>query len=56
MAAAADRYGLIVLAPEVHDRSNAMTRFVEVAPPGSLPAPTGADRMSLAAFLAHDHV
>jgi prephenate dehydratase len=53
--AAADRYGLTVLAPEVHDRSNAMTRFVEVAPPGVLPAPTGADRTSLAAFLADDH-
>src|ERR1700728_5144369 len=26
-AAAADRYGLTVLAPDVHDRSNAMTRF-----------------------------
>ena len=55
MAAAADRYGLRVLAPDVHDRSNAVTRFVEVAPPGSLPAPTGADRTSLAAFLADDH-
>ena len=29
-AAAAGRYGLTVLAPDVHDRSNAMTRFVEV--------------------------
>jgi prephenate dehydratase len=55
MAAAADRYGLRVLAPDVHDRSNAVTRFVEVAPPGSLPAPTGSDRTSLVAFLAHDH-
>jgi prephenate dehydratase len=45
----------MVLAPDVHDRSNAVTRFVEVAPSGSLPAPTGADRTSLAAFLAHDH-
>jgi prephenate dehydratase len=54
-AAAADRYGLTVLAPDVHDRSNAVTRFVEVAQPGSLPAPTGSDRTSLAAFLAHDH-
>jgi prephenate dehydratase len=52
---AAARYGLTVLAPDVHDRSNAMTRFVEVAPPGSLPAPTGADRTSLVAFLAEDH-
>jgi prephenate dehydratase len=54
-AAAAGRYGLTVLAPEVHDRSNAVTRFVEVAPAGSLPAPTGADRTSLAAFLRDDH-
>lgn len=52
---AAARYGLTVLAPDVHDRSNAVTRFVEVAPPGSMPAPTGSDRTSLAAFLAHDH-
>jgi prephenate dehydratase len=54
-ASAAARYGLTVLAPDVHDRSNAVTRFIEVAPPGSQPAPTGADRTSLAAFLAHDH-
>lgn len=54
-ASAASRYGLAVLARDVHDRSNAMTRFVEVAPAGSLPGPTGADRTSLAAFLAHDH-
>src|SRR6201998_4234027 len=54
-ASAAERYGLTVLAPDVHDRSNAVTRFVEVAPPGSLPAATGADRTSLAAFLLPDH-
>jgi prephenate dehydratase len=54
-AAAAGRYGLTVLVPDVHDRANAVTRFVEVAPPGSLPGPTGADRTSLAAFLADDH-
>jgi prephenate dehydratase len=54
-ASAADRYALTVLAADVHDRSNAVTRFVEVAPPGSLPAPTGADRTSLVAFLGHDH-
>ncbi len=53
-AAAADRYGLVVIAADVHDRSNAVTRFIEVAPPGWLPAPTGADRTSLAAFLAED--
>jgi len=54
-ASTAARYGVTVLVPDVHDRSNAVTRFVEVAPSGSLPAPTGADRTSLAAFLAHDH-
>jgi prephenate dehydratase len=54
-AGAASRYGLAVLAPDVHDRSNAVTRFVEVGPPGSLPAPTGSDRTSVAAFLGDDH-
>jgi prephenate dehydratase len=54
-AFAADRYGLAVLAPDVHDRPNAVTRFVVVSPTGPLPAPTGTDRTSLAAFLADDH-
>jgi prephenate dehydratase len=54
-AAAAPRYGLVVLVPDVHDRSNAVTRFVEVGAPGSLPAPTGSDRTSVAAFLGEDH-
>jgi prephenate dehydratase len=52
---AAAKYGLAVLAPDVHDRSNAVTRFVVVGPAGQLPAPTGSDRTSLAAFLADDH-
>jgi prephenate dehydratase len=52
---AADRYGLEVLVPDVHDRGNAVTRFVVVAPPGPLPARTGTDRTSLAAFLTNDH-
>jgi prephenate dehydratase len=54
-AAAAGRYRLSVLAANVHDRANAVTRFVEVGRPGSLPAATGADRTSLAAFLVDDH-
>ncbi|MGH3254113.1 MAG: prephenate dehydratase [Streptosporangiaceae bacterium] len=54
-AFAADRYGLAVLVPDVHDRDNAVTRFVAVAPPGPLPARTGTDRTSVAAFLAEDH-
>jgi prephenate dehydratase len=54
-AFAADRYGLEVLVPGVHDRENAVTRFVVVSPSGPLPARTGTDRTSLAAFLADDH-
>jgi prephenate dehydratase len=54
-AFAADRYGLEVLVPDVHDRENAVTRFVVLSPPGPLPARTGTDRTSLAAFLADDH-
>ncbi len=54
-AFAADRYGLAVLVPDVHDRDNAVTRFVVVAPHGPLPARTGTDRTSVAAFLAEDH-
>jgi prephenate dehydratase len=52
---AAARYGLAVLAADVHDRSNAVTRFVMVGPQGEIAAPSGADRTSLAAFLADDH-
>lgn len=52
---AAARYGLAVLAENVHDRATAVTRFVVVAAGGPLPAPTGADRTSLAAFLGDDH-
>ena len=44
-----------MLVPDVHDRSNAVTRFVEVGSAGSLPAPTGSDRTSVAAFLGEDH-
>jgi prephenate dehydratase len=54
-AFAAARYGLNVLVPAVHDRSNAVTRFIVVVPPGELPAPSGVDRTSLAAFLREDH-
>jgi len=52
---AARRYGLPVLAPDVGDNPNAVTRFVLVAPPGPLPPPSGADRTTLVAFLADDH-
>lgn len=54
-AFAAARYGLDVLAEDVHDREGAVTRFVVVSPPGPLPARTGSDRTSLVAFLLEDH-
>ena len=52
---AADRYGLEVLVSDVHDRATAVTRFVVVSAHGPLPARTGTDRTSVAAFLAEDH-
>jgi prephenate dehydratase len=54
-AFAADRYGLAVLASEVSDVTDAVTRFVVAGRPGPVPAATGADRTSLVAFLREDH-
>jgi prephenate dehydratase len=53
-AFAAATYGLEIVAADVHDRSNAVTRFVVVAPHGEMPSRTGSDRTSLAAFLRED--
>ena len=52
---AAGHYGLVALADDVHDREGAVTRFVLVSRPGPPPAPTGADRTTLFAFIAEDH-
>lgn len=52
---AAQRYGLPVLVEDVGDYANAVTRFVLVSRPGPLPAPTGADKSTLVAYLADDH-
>jgi prephenate dehydratase len=52
---AAGYYRLAVLADSVNDNEAAVTRFVEVGPPGPLPAATGKDRTSVIAFLADDH-
>jgi prephenate dehydratase len=49
---AADHYRLQVLASDVQDNEGAVTRFVLVSRPGPPPAPTGADRTSLFAFIA----
>lgn len=54
-AVAASHYGLEILAEDIGDNSAAVTRFVVVTKPGNLPAPTGFDRTSLAAFIGIDH-
>ena len=52
---AARHYQLDVLVEGVHDRANAVTRFIELGAPGPLPAPTAADRTSVIAYLTDDH-
>ena len=52
---AAELYGLVALATGVHDRDDAVTRFVAVRLPGDLPERSGADKTSVVAFLADDH-
>lgn len=52
---AAELYGLVAVATHVHDRDDAVTRFVAVRLPGSPEPPTGCDRTSVVAFLADDH-
>ena len=51
---AAGHYGLVALVDDVHDRDDAVTRFVLVSRPGPPPAPTGADRTTLFAYIADD--
>jgi prephenate dehydratase len=46
---AVEHYPLHVLATGVADVRDALTRFLLVKPPGSLPEPTGADRTSIVA-------
>jgi len=52
---AATHYGLDIMAENIGDNDGAVTRFVLVGKPGSVPSPTGHDRTSLAAFIAADH-
>ncbi|MCL2584969.1 MAG: prephenate dehydratase [Streptosporangiales bacterium] len=53
---AAAKYGISVLAPDVHDNTRAVTRFVVVAPETvPEPEPTRSDRTSVAAFLRDDY-
>ena len=48
-------YVLGLVAQDVQDAEGAVTRFVLVRRPGPLPAPTGADRTGLFAFIRDDH-
>ena len=52
---AAKTYGLTVLNNNIGDAEGAVTRFVLVSKPGTIPASTGFDRTSLAAFIGIDH-
>lgn len=52
--AAVERYGLTVLADGIGDRPGT-TRFVVVSPPGRIPAPTGADKTTVVAYLRENH-
>jgi prephenate dehydratase len=52
---AAANHGLTILEEDIGDNSGAVTRFVLVARPGQLPAPTGADKTSVVLFQREDH-
>jgi prephenate dehydratase len=52
----ASRERLTVLAKEIADHPDAMTRFALVSRPGPPPAPTGDDLTTLAVYIAHDRV
>lgn len=52
---AVEHYGLEVLAENIGDHKDAVTRFVLVSRPSAAPSPTGADRTSLVAFIRDDH-
>jgi prephenate dehydratase len=52
---AAETYRLATLATSIADRAGAVTRFVLVSRPGPPPAPTGADKTSVVAFIRDNH-
>jgi prephenate dehydratase len=51
-AIAAERYGLDALVADLADHPGAVTRFVLVEQPGTLPGPTGADKTTVTAVIA----
>ena len=52
---AAEKYGLTVIDENIGDNDAAVTRFVLVRKPATVPAPTGNDRTSLVAYIGMDH-
>ena len=54
-AIAAKNYNLKLIAENIGDNENAITRFVLVEQAGATSKPTGSDRTSLAVFIAIDH-
>lgn len=52
----AARHKLAVLAKDIADHPDAVTRFVLVRRPGPPPAPTGDDLTTLVVYIAHDRV
>jgi prephenate dehydratase len=53
--AAAENFGLEILASAIGDNQVAVTRFILVQRPGTLPEATGHDRTSLVVFIDIDH-
>lgn len=51
----AEQTGLNVLAAGIEDNAGAVTRFVLVGLPGTMPEPTGADKTTVAIPLPEDH-
>jgi prephenate dehydratase len=52
---AASHYGLTVLADDIGDDKDAVTRFVVISRVGRPPRPTGSDKTSLVAYIRDDH-
>ncbi|SDV02564.1 prephenate dehydratase [Microlunatus sagamiharensis] len=52
---AGELYGLEALASAIADNADAVTRFVLVARPGPVGAPTGADKTSVVLFMRDNH-
>ena len=52
---AARNEGLEILGEDIGDNASAVTRFVLVARPGTLPEPTGADKTTVVLFQRDDH-